>query len=256
MSKNSISIILLIILVLAGIWYINRRNKDGATKTLINHVTYTCDGDKTIDATFYKGKDKSAKPGEMPIPNGSVKLSLIDGRSMFLPQTISADGGRYANKDELFIFWSKGNGAFINEGATTTFNNCVLNNSDITDNNQTSIGLANPASENCIKRGGTLEIRKNKIGEYGVCLFEDNRQCEEWALLRGYCPIGGLKITGYDNEAEVYCAITGGKVEDVGTQSPICKRTDGTYCAAQANLDGNCPNPNNPSPNAGNVEAQ
>ena len=55
--------------------------------------------------------------------------------------------------------------------------------------------LANPASENCIKNGGTLEIRKNKMGEYGVCLFEDNRQCEEWALFRDQCPVGGLKIT-------------------------------------------------------------
>ncbi|MFA6294908.1 MAG: DUF333 domain-containing protein [Candidatus Paceibacterota bacterium] len=118
-----------------------------------------------------------------------------------------------------------------------------------------SIQIANPASVNCTKRGGTLEIRKNKMGEYGVCLFEDNRQCEEWALLRGKCPVGGLKITGYDNEAEIYCAITGGQVEGVGTPTPMCKRTDGTYCVAQANLDGDCPDPNNPNPNAGNVEA-
>jgi len=49
-------------------------------------------------------------------------------------------------------------------------------------------GIANPASENCVQKGGTLEIRTNKSGEYGVCLFEDNRQCEEWALMRGDCP--------------------------------------------------------------------
>lgn len=114
--------------------------------------------------------------------------------------------------------------------------------------------LANPASENCIKNGGTLEIRKNKMGEYGVCLFEDNRQCEEWALFRDQCPVGGLKITGYDNDAEIYCAITGGKVEGVGTPTPMCKRIDGTYCVAQTNLDGDCPDPNNPNPNAGNTE--
>ena len=30
---------------------------------------------------------------------------------------------------------------------------------------------------------------------YGVCLFEDNGQCEEWALLRGQCPVGGIRIT-------------------------------------------------------------
>ena len=50
-------------------------------------------------------------------------------------------------------------------------------------------------------------MRANKKGQYGVCMFEDNRQCEEWALMHGDCPVGGLKITGYENEAEVYCAI-------------------------------------------------
>ena len=43
-------------------------------------------------------------------------------------------------------------------------------------------------------------------------MFEDNRQCEEWALFRGDCKMGGRKITGFDNEAEVYCAINGGDV--------------------------------------------
>jgi len=123
-------------------------------------------------------------------------------------------------------------------------------------NSGQAVGLANPASKNCLDKGGQLEMRKNKNGEYGVCLFEDNRQCEEWALLRGQCPLGGLKITGYDNEAEIYCAITGGQVERVGTETPMCKRIDGTYCNAQANLDGECPDPNDPKPSAGNAEGQ
>jgi len=122
--------------------------------------------------------------------------------------------------------------------------------------NQEQNSLANPASENCLQVGGQLEIRQNKNGQYGVCLFEDNRQCEEWALFRGQCPVGGLKITGYENDAEIYCAITGGQVEGVGTMTPMCKRIDGTYCNAQANFDGDCPDPNDPNPNAGNVETQ
>ncbi|HNW55685.1 MAG TPA: DUF333 domain-containing protein [bacterium] len=76
----------------------------------------------------------------------------------------------------------------------------------------TTVGLANPASTNCIEKGGRLEIKtKTDGGQYGVCYFEDNRQCEEWALLRGECPVGGVKITGYDNEDQSYCAITGGQ---------------------------------------------
>ncbi len=122
-------------------------------------------------------------------------------------------------------------------------------------NANAAVGLPNPASQNCIDKGGRLEMRENKLGQYGVCLFEDNRQCEEWALFRGQCPAGGVKVTGYANAAEIFCAITGGTVQGTGTATPMCKRIDGTLCVAQANLDGDCPNPNNPEPNAGNREA-
>src|SRR5512139_1273126 len=55
----------------------------------------------------------------------------------------------------------------------------------------TSAQLANPASENCIKQGGTVQIQtRGDGGQFGICLFEDNMQCEEWALLRGECPVG------------------------------------------------------------------
>jgi hypothetical protein len=70
--------------------------------------------------------------------------------------------------------------------------------------------LANPASENCVTTGGRLVIETAPGGQYGVCVFEDNRQCEEWALLRGACAIGGIKVTGYATPQARYCAIRGG----------------------------------------------
>lgn len=76
-----------------------------------------------------------------------------------------------------------------------------------------AVALGNPASKNCIEKGGTLQIlKRGDGGEYGVCFFEDNRQCEEWALLRGNCPVGGVKVTGYNRPEAVYCAIIGGMV--------------------------------------------
>ncbi len=51
-------------------------------------------------------------------------------------------------------------------------------------------------------------------GEIGVCLFEDNRQCEEWALLRGECRQGGIRVAGYDTTEERHCAIRGGRYVD------------------------------------------
>ena len=69
-----------------------------------------------MSAVFYEGKDMpAASPDQPPTPGGSVALTLSDGRTMTLHQTISADGGRYANTDESFVFWSKGNGALVLE---------------------------------------------------------------------------------------------------------------------------------------------
>ncbi len=48
-----------------------------------------------------------------------------------------------------------------------------------------AVGMANPASVHCRSEGGKSEIRRNIGGdEYGVCVFEDGRQCEESALFR------------------------------------------------------------------------
>ena len=73
------------------------------------------------------------------------------------------------------------------------------------------IEIPNPALLNCINKGGTILIqKKGDGGEYGICIFEDNRQCEEGALFKGECPVGGVKITGYVTQAAQYCVITGG----------------------------------------------
>jgi len=73
-------------------------------------------------------------------------------------------------------------------------------------------GIANPASVNCEQQGGKLEMRdRGELGPYGVCVFEDNRQCEEWAMFRGDCPEGGVNVTGYTTDAAVFCAISGGE---------------------------------------------
>jgi putative hemolysin len=150
---------------------------------------------------------------------------------------------------------------FLCVGLAFVLSGCQLFNQTapaVTDN-KTDVGqpvqMANPASTNCLEKGGKLEMRQNKNGDYGVCLFEDNRQCEEWALFRDQCPVGGKKVTGYENDAQIFCAITGGEVQGVGTSEVLCKRLDGTLCAVQANFNGECPDPKDPNPSAGNVEA-
>jgi putative hemolysin len=102
----------------------------------------------------------------------------------------------------------------------------------------TTAGLPNPASANCTKQGGEIKIvTRNDGGQYGICFFENNLQCEEWAMLRGDCPVGGLKITDYDNGQQIYCAITGGEVN-------ISKNTctiKGQVCSLDDYFNGSCP---------------
>ena len=73
-------------------------------------ATFSCTDGKSIHATFWERK---------------VDLALSDGRTMTVPQAISASGARYANTDESFVFWNKGNTAFITEGKTTTYTDCA-----------------------------------------------------------------------------------------------------------------------------------
>lgn len=51
--------------------------------------------------------------------------------------------------------------------------------------------MPNPASANCVDQGGTVEIRTDEQGgQYGVCIFADGSECEEWAYFRGECQPG------------------------------------------------------------------
>jgi len=81
------------------------------------------------------------------------------------------------------------------------------------DNEPERAQLANPASENCVAQGGRHITEPTPPGEIGVCLFEDNRQCEEWALLRGHCPAGGMHVAGFTSDEERLCAIRGGHLQ-------------------------------------------
>jgi membrane-bound inhibitor of C-type lysozyme len=83
------------------------------TAAIPKTALFTCDDNKSITATFYPTDDKY------------VDLSLSDGRKFSVPHAVSADGARYANADESFVFWNKGDTAFITEDGATVFANCV-----------------------------------------------------------------------------------------------------------------------------------
>ncbi len=103
----------------------------------------------------------------------------------------------------------------------------------------TTSTIANPASTNCKEKGGTLQIKtRGDGGEYGLCYFEDNYACEEWALFRGECPVGGRRTTGYDTEAQRYCAWLGGQT--YAQDNAVCTFKDGSTCSDEALYNGTC----------------
>ena len=73
---------------------------------------FACDAGKTMSAVFTNGTQSS------------VKLTLSDGRRLSVPQAMSGSGVRYANSDESFVFWNKGNTAFIEENGKATYSKC------------------------------------------------------------------------------------------------------------------------------------
>lgn len=84
------------------------------TSAVPKTAVFVCSGSKTVTATFYITDDKY------------VDLELSDGRKLSVPHAISASGARYANADESFVFWNKGDTAFITENGATTFTDCVI----------------------------------------------------------------------------------------------------------------------------------
>lgn len=117
-TTTAVAIVIALVVVLgAGWWYYGGTLPSQApapeAPQPVATVAFACNEGKSLGATFYEG---------------SVALTLSDGRSMTLPQTRSASGIRYANEGEDFVFWGKGNTAFIQEGAAgdETYSGCIV----------------------------------------------------------------------------------------------------------------------------------
>jgi putative hemolysin len=114
--------------------------------------------------------------------------------------------------------------------------NEVTNSSDSNTSNQ----LANPASVNCTEKGGTSTIMSKEDGsQYGLCYFDDNRACEEWAMMQGNCSVGGVKTTGFDTIDQKFCVWSGGQT--LAVPNSVCTLKDGTKCSTVDFYNGDCP---------------
>ena len=108
------AIILFVVVFFTGILIGKKSEKDSILGELIAKVKFTCADSKTIESVFYKN---------------FVHIETHSLGALYLPQTISASGARYANDNESVVFWNKGNTAFITEGDPNnpTYKDCVAN---------------------------------------------------------------------------------------------------------------------------------
>jgi membrane-bound inhibitor of C-type lysozyme len=131
MKQWIIGIIVIVLIALGAWWVWGSGAADQSVaqpREEVASATYSCDKGKTITATFFSGPEApAAQPGEPPQPTGSADVSLDGGAVMTLAQTISASGVRYANSDESFVFWNKGNEALImrNNSMDLDYTNCT-----------------------------------------------------------------------------------------------------------------------------------
>lgn len=86
------------------------------------------------------------------------------------------------------------------------------------------VGIANPAADNCLQQGGELEIRQGDGGEYGMCIFADGRECDEWALYHGVCEQHRVSLAFFDHLAggqyDAAAELYGGSYETLVNYNP------------------------------------
>jgi membrane-bound inhibitor of C-type lysozyme len=131
MIKKVLYGVALIVLMLVVILFSRQGNEISTVTDYIpvvtGQATYQCATGRTITAVFTEiGPMPDVLPGQPPVSNASVTLSLDGSPSITLPQAISADGSRYANVEESLVFWSKGSGAMVLEnGEEINYINCI-----------------------------------------------------------------------------------------------------------------------------------
>ncbi|MFA5080095.1 MAG: DUF333 domain-containing protein [Candidatus Paceibacterota bacterium] len=134
----------------------------------------------------------------------------------------------------IFLYWYQ-----LQSKPKNQVVNVPQENTNNQNQQQDNSNIANPASVYCKDNGGTLTIEKKPDGsEYGLCYFDDNRACETGAMMRGDCPIGGRKTTGYDTIAQKFCAWSGGST--LAQENAKCTFADGSECFDEDFYAGTC----------------
>jgi putative hemolysin len=105
--------------------------------------------------------------------------------------------------------------------------------------------IANPASEFCIKNGGTSDIIFAKDGsQRGLCNLPAGYVCDEWKYFRGECPCTDdatiMNCPVYSSPPPTFCKdgiILPGEYDECGCEGPLrCERME-DYTIAEMTKD-------------------
>jgi membrane-bound inhibitor of C-type lysozyme len=99
-------------------------SSDTSTSTSITSSTTDTHVSDTKDFSFVCS-DKTEGTVTFDNANDLVVLN-VDQKTQTLKIGISASGARYVNSDETYVFWNKGNSAFIELNGKITHENCEL----------------------------------------------------------------------------------------------------------------------------------
>lgn len=89
------------------------------------------------------------------------------------------------------------------------------------------LGMANPASEYCVKQGGKLEIKNEQNGQVGYCHLANGQVIEEWKMFRtdqaGCIPEEAKRLIGQSNltEAQIQEKSKAKQVRNVQPNQPV-----------------------------------
>ena len=108
-----VAIILFVVVFFVGILIGKKLENNSILGEPIAKAMFTCADNKAIESVFYKN---------------FVRIETNSLGTLYLPQTISASGARYANTDESVVFWNKGDTAFIteNDSNNITYKDCIV----------------------------------------------------------------------------------------------------------------------------------
>ena len=61
---------------------------------------------------------------------------------------------------------------------------CAIGLAGCASQQESTVGMANPASMYCAKLGGQVEMQSTPSGEVGICVLPSGERIEEWTLFR------------------------------------------------------------------------